>query len=616
MPVKSFLEALREAPLLWDGAMGSLLYERGVFLTRCFDELNVSQPELIAQVHRDYVAAGADVIETNTFGANRFALAKHGYADQVKEIVWAGVQVARQAAEGRQVWVAGAVGPSGVDWPHATALDRELGLNALTEQIEALGAAGVDLFVLETFYHLEELEAAVAVARRVGRGLPIVAQAVFSEAGLASGVDALSVGKRLLAAGADVVGANCGLGPLELYEIATTMVGCGAPVSVQPNAGLPRVVEGRTIYIANPEHFGVFARRLLQAGVRMVGGCCGTTPEHTRRMLGAVRMIGARPLPTRVSGGTQARAADAPAAGVPAVPMAERSLLAAKLAAGKFVVSCELSSPAGTNPAKTLESARKLKAGGVDVVNIADGPRATARMGNLALCTTVQREAALETILHVCCRDRNLLGQVAHLLGAHALGLRNLVIITGDPPKMGDYPFATPVYDLDSIGLLKVASDLNRGLDPGGKEIAGQTSFLLATGAEPAAVDYDRELRRLEQKKAAGAQLVMTQPVYDGRLVERFLADVKPLGLPVMIGLLPLASHRNAEFLHNEVPGMRIPDEIRARMARVGSGPAARAEGIKIAQEALVAVKARVQGAYIMPPFDRVDSALEILRAL
>jgi methionine synthase / methylenetetrahydrofolate reductase(NADPH) len=252
----------------------------------------------------------------------------------------------------------------------------------------------------------------------------------------------------------------------------------------------------------------------------------------------------------------------------------------------------------------------------VDVVNIADGPRATARMGNLALCTTVQQAAGVETILHVCCRDRNLLGQVSHLLGAHALGLRNLVIITGDPPKMGDYPFATPVYDLDSIGLLKVASDLNRGLDPGGKELAGRTSFLLATGAEPAAVDYDRELRRLEQKKAAGAELIMTQPVYDGRLVERFLDDVKPFGLPVMVGLLPLASHRNAEFLHNEVPGMRIPDEIRARMARVGSGPAARAEGVKIAQEALAAVKARVQGAYIMPPFDRVDSALEILRAL
>jgi homocysteine S-methyltransferase len=385
-------------------------------------------------------------------------------------------------------------------------------------------------------------------------------------------------------------------------------------VSIQPNAGLPRVIEGRTIYIANPEHFGVFARRLLQAGVRLVGGCCGTTPEHTRRMLGAVRMIGARPLPTRVEGGTSSQ--PAPAVGRAAVPLAERSTLAAKLVAKKFVVSCELSSPPGVDPARTVEAARRLVAGGVDVVNIADGPRATARMGNLALTTLVQRDAGMETILHVCCRDRNLIGLVAHLLGAHALGIRNLVVITGDPPKIGDYPFATPVYDLDSIGLLRVARDLNRGVDPGGKEIAGQTSFLLATGAEPGALDYDRELRRLEQKKEAGAELIMTQPVYDGRLVERFLDDTRALGLPVMIGLPPLASHRNAEFIHNEVPGMKIPAGIRARMAKVGSGAAARAEGVKIAQEALVAVKDRVQGAYIMPPFDRVESALEILTVL
>jgi 5,10-methylenetetrahydrofolate reductase len=390
------------------------------------------------------------------------------------------------------------------------------------------------------------------------------------------------------------------------------MLAGGATVSVQPNAGLPRVIDGRTIYIANPEHFGVWARRALQAGVRLVGGCCGTTPEHTRRMLGAVRMIGARPLPTRAV----VESASTPPAARPAetpVPFAERGVLARKLAAGEFAVSCELSAPAGVDPRKTIEAARRLRAAGVDIVNIADGPRATARMGNEALCAILQREAGVEALLHVCCRDRNLLGLVAHLLGAHALGIKNLVVITGDPPKLGDYPFATPVYDLDSIGLLKVAADLNRGLDPGGKPIGGKTSFVLATGAEPGALDYDRELRRLEQKRAAGAELVMTQPVYDGRLIERFLDDVAPLGLPVMVGLLPLASHRNAEFLHQTVPGMQIPDPIRARMAKVGSGPAARAEGVRIAREALAAVRSRVAGAYIMPPFDRVESALEIL---
>lgn len=615
--MKDFLAAVAETPLLWDGAMGTLLYERGVFLTRSFDELNLSSPELIEGVHRDYVDAGADILETNTFGANRVALARHGYADKVVEINAAGVRIARAASKGREVWVAGAVGPTGIPYDDVEPHEQELAQKALEEQIEALSAAGVDLLLLETFTHIGELEAATRIARgTAGRGLPVVAQLVFGPDGRArGGLSPLEVARRLVAAGAHVVGANCGAGPPELFEVGTQMVACGVPVSIQPNAGLPRVIEGRTIYIANPEHFGVFARRLYQAGVRLVGGCCGTTPEHTRRMLGAVRMVGARPLPTRVSGGSPAAPARR-SEGRPPVPFVERSGLAAKLAAGKFVVSCELSSPMGTDASRALEAARRLKEGGVDVVNVADGPRATARMGNLALCAMLQRETGMETILHVCCRDRNLIGLVAHLLGAHALGIRNLVIITGDPPKIGDYPFATPVYDLDSIGLLRVAADLNRGIDPGGKEIRGQTSFLLATGAEPGALDYDREIRRLEEKKKAGAELIMTQPVYDGRVIERFLDDVKHLGLPVMVGLLPLASHRNAEFLHNEVPGMRIPDEIRARMAKVGQGPRARAEGIRIAQEALAAVKDRVQGAYIMPPFDRIESAIEILQVL
>jgi homocysteine S-methyltransferase len=613
--VQSFLDALAAAPLLFDGAMGSLLYERGVFFTRSFDELNLSSPELVARVHAEYADAGADVIETNTFGANRLALARHGHADKIDDINRAGVRLARQAVTGRPVHVAGAVGPTGLAYDEAAAHEQALARAAIEEQIALLCAAEVDLLLLETFTHLGELEAAVRAARALGQGRPIIAQAVFGLDGRAQGgVAPVEVARRLRAAGADVVGANCGCGPPELFEVGTQMLEAGAPVSLQPNAGLPRVIDGRTIYIANPEHFGVWARRVLQAGVRAVGGCCGTTPEHTRRMLGAVRMIGARPLPTRISAAGAAARADAEKKpGLDPVPFAERSRLAGKLAAGEFAVSVELSAPAGTDPSRTIEAARRLRAGGVDVVNIADGPRATARMGNQPLCALLAREAGVDPILHVCCRDRNFLGLVAHLLGAHALGIRNLVVITGDPPKMGDYPFATPVYDLDSIGLLQVARDLNRGLDPGGKEIGGQTSFLLATGAEPAAQDYERELRRLEQKKAAGAELIMTQPVYDGRKIERFLDDVAPLGLPVMLGLLPLASHRNAEFIHSTVPGMSIPAEIRARMAQVGSGPAARAEGVRIAREALAAVRHRVAGAYIMPPFDRVESALEVL---
>jgi homocysteine S-methyltransferase len=393
------------------------------------------------------------------------------------------------------------------------------------------------------------------------------------------------------------------------------MVGHGAPVCVQPNAGQPSIVDGRTIYVANPEHFGVFARRLLKSGVQIIGGCCGTTPEHIRAMVGAVRMMGGRPQRPEIRA-TEPRSAEKRELKPAKVPLAERSRLGARLAAGEFATSVELTAPVGLDPEPTLNKIRTLMKGGVDVVNVADGPRATVRMGNLAFCAAARTETGIEPILHVCCRDRNYLGLVSHLLGAHAMGIRNLVIITGDPPKMGDYPFATPVYDVDSIGLLEIAAGLNAGVDPAGKEMPEATSFVLATGAEPAAKDYEREMRRLEEKRDAGAELVMTQPVYNPRTLERFLEDARPLGLPIMVGLLPLASHRNAEFLHNEVPGMQIPIEIRERMEKAGSGPEARAEGVAIAREALRAVAGSVEGAYIMPPFNRVESALAILEGL
>jgi len=348
--------------------------------------------------------------------------------------------------------------------------------------------------------------------------------------------------------------------------------------------------------------------------VKMIGGCCGTTPAHTRAMLGAVRMVGAAALSPRVESAERPLPRSGPPA--PVVPMAERSRLAARLARGEFAVSVELTSPTGSDPAAVTGKVRELIGAGVDIINIADGPRATARMSNLAFCSLAQAATGVEPILHVCCRDRSYLGLVSHLLGAHALGLRNLVIITGDPPKMGDYPFSTPVYDVDSVGLVEIAAGLNAGIDPAGKEMEAHTSFLLAVGAEPGAVDRDRELRRIEAKRAAGAELIMTQPVYDPDALTSFLDQVEPFRLPVLVGLLPLASHRNAEFLHNEVPGMQIPAAYRERMARVGSGAAARAEGIRIAQEALAAVAGRVAGAYIMPPFNRVDSALAVLEVV
>jgi methionine synthase I (cobalamin-dependent)/5,10-methylenetetrahydrofolate reductase len=620
MNQRTLADVIATGPLLVDGAMGSLLYERGVLHTRSYDELTLSQPELIRTVHHDYVAAGAELIETNTFGANRMALARHGLAEQAQAINRAAVELARSAA-GTRAYVAGAVGPTGARFGIASASERRLARFALAEQIDTLVLAGVDAIMLETFSSILELETAIEVAKERGRRIPVIAMMVFDAAGKSDGgLGPAEIADRLIAAGADVVGGNCGIGPAELYQVAVSMVGRGKPVIAQPNAGLPASVEGRTLYVANPEHFGVFARRMLKSGVRLIGGCCGTTPDHTRAMLGAVRMLrgdqisgqkiderGPKPSPTPSVSSAPIAAAK--------VPLAERSRLAGRIARGEFVVSVELTAPPGSDLSKTKTQVADLLEGGVDVVNIADGPRASARMANIAVCARLAAETTVEPILHVCARDKSFLGLIAHLLGAHALGLRNLVIITGDPPKMGDYPFSTPVYDVDSVGLLRMAAGLNAGVDPAGKECE-PTSFLLATGAEPAAHDRDRELRRLEDKKAAGAELVMTQPVYDPRTLERFLDDARPLGLPVMVGILPLASHRNAEFLHNEVPGMAIPAEYRERMAKVAAGPAARAEGIRIAQEALAAVSERVAGAYVMPPFNRVDAALAVLEVV
>jgi methionine synthase I (cobalamin-dependent)/5,10-methylenetetrahydrofolate reductase len=616
---KPLSESIAAGPLLLDGAMGSLLYERGVLHTRSYDELNLSNPDLVRSIHHDYVQAGAELIETNTFGANRIGLARHGLVEQGQAINRAAVELARSAAQGK-AYVAGAVGPTGVKFHIATAAERRLARFALAEQIDTLVLAGVDAIMLETFTSILEMEEAIHTAKERGPRVPVFAMMVFDgESRSDGGLGPAEIADRLIAAG-DVVGGNCGIGPAELYQVVTNMVGRGKPVIAQPNAGLPASVEGRTLYVANPEHFGVFARRMLKSGVRLVGGCCGTTPEHTRAMLGAVRMLRGEKIDELASrGGAERGTKSEPSIQIgrgpaPAAKTAlpDRSRMGGRIARGEFVVSVELTAPTGLDMSKTKQQVASLIEGGVDIVNIADGPRASARMANVAVCARLAAETAVEPILHVCARDRSFLGLVAHLLGAHGLGLRNLVIITGDPPKMGDYPFSTPVYDVDSVGLLRIAAGLNAGVDPAGKECE-PTHFTLATGAEPAAHDRERELRRLEEKKLAGAELVMTQPVYDPRTLERFLDDAAPLGLPVMVGILPLASHRNAEFLHNEVPGMSIPAEYRERMAKVGGGPAARAEGIKIAQEALGAVKHRVAGAYVMPPFNRVDAALAVL---
>lgn len=612
-----FLEILGHGPLLLDGAVGTEFYRRGIFLTRNFEELNLSQPHLVLRVHNDYVNAGAQVVTTNSYGANRFRLARFGLEEKCGAINRAAAELAREAA-GAAHWVAGSIGPSGLEPARLLGPEGDAFVESMTEQIEALAAGGADLILLETFTHLTEVQRAIEAAHRSAPDLPLLATMRFEpDEKLIDGSEPEAVADALKAWGADVIGANCGKGPDIVFNVAKRMLGRDVPVLARPNAGTPEQLEGRTIYVANPEYFGVYGRRMLKAGIRVVGGCCGTNPAHIHALRGAVRMMGGGLDTSRQTADARTPNVEVTSAvGMPRVPVAERSELARRMDAGKFVVSVEVNPPLGLDNAKSIETARMLKDAGVDVINIADGPRASVRMSNLASAVMVQREVGMEVILHVCCRDRNLLGLQSDLLGAHALGVRNLVIITGDPPKMGDYPDATAVYDVDSIGLLGIVANLNRGIDPAGKSMDEPTRFWVATGAEPAALDYDRELQRLERKAAAGADFVMTQPVYDPKTIERFLNDIRHLDLKVLLGLLPLASDRNAKFIHENIPGMRIPDEYRRRMDAVGGGPAGRAEGVKIAQEALLAARDRIHGAYIMPPLGRYEMAPAILECL
>jgi homocysteine S-methyltransferase len=617
---------LGREPLVIDGAMGTQLYERGILYSVCFEELALSRPEIVARVHDDYVRAGADVLETNTFGANAMRLEKHGLQHRVAEINRAGVRVAREASGGR-AYVAGAIGPSGYFLGSASAEDLAKVRTALLEQAEALVEAGVDALMVETMRQTSEIRVGIEVAVAASGGkVPVLASVSLDEHNrMADGTDAAEIARLMREWGAAAVGVNCSEGPMNVLSSVERMLGQGVPVFAVPNAGLPRRVDDRMVYVSTPEYFGVYARRMFKMGVAAVGGCCGTTPDHVRRIAAAARMAGAtreEPESGDGHGGSGVLPAatvtdETPAAQPPGalrpVPFAEKSRLASRIADGKFVVSVEVNPPIGLDPERAVVAARLLKAGGVDVINIADGARAQARMSNLAMAVRIERDVGIETILHVCGRDRNLLGTLAHLLGAHDLGLRNLVIITGDPPKMGEFPDASAVYDLDSIGILKLAWRLNHGVDPGGKPLGAATRFVLASGAEPAALNYTREIARLKMKKAAGAEIVMTQPVYDPIVLGRFLDDVSPLGLPVLVGVLPLASYRNAEFLHNEVPGMQVPGAVRERMRKAGTGAMARREGVAIARELLAAVRHRVAGAYIMPPLERYELALEVI---
>jgi homocysteine S-methyltransferase len=590
--------------------MGTMLYNRGVFVNRCFDELNLSNPPLVQGIHAEYVDSGVDVIETNTFGAHRFKLGPHGFEGQVAKINREGARVARAAAAGRAL-VGGSIGPVGKPLAPLGGIAFKDAVDAFREQAQGLVEGGVDLFLIETMPALDQARAAFTAVRQVSE-LPVAVSFTFTEEGSTFyGDRPEDLVKEAEAWGAAVVGANCSQGPQQMLETVQRMAAAATRIklSAMPNAGAPALVDGRYVYLCTPEYMASYARRFLAAGVSMVGGCCGTTPAHIKNLVRSVRMV--QPARDVVAVSVPLPAKEA----APPIPRETKSPLARSLGK-KFVVSVELDPPKGADPGRIIDRAQYCKENEVDAINVADGPRASARMSAQSLCVLMQTRVGVDTILHYTCRDRNLLGIQSDLLGAYALGLRNILAITGDPPKLGDYPDATAVYDVDSIGLIRIMSHLNHGCDLAGNPIGPPLGIHIGCGADPSKPDVDKEVRRLEEKVKAGAEYIMTQPVYDPKQVESFLALIRHLQTPVLIGILPLYSHRNAEFLHNEVPGMRIPEEIRERMHRAGSGEQAQAEGVAIAQEALLAAKDLAQGAYIMPPFNKVELAVRVIEVL
>jgi len=607
-------EIFDERPVLADGAMGTVLYARGVPINRCYDELNLSEPGLILSIHEEYLQAGAEILETNTFGANRFRLARHGLADKVAEICAAGVRLARRAAanlkekQAGEARVAGSVGPLGVRLEPLGKTGLDEARSAFAEQIRALAEAGVDLLIVETMPALNEAREALAAAREVAPGLPVLVMVtVDDDANCLDGSSAEQAAALLTGWGADAIGVNCSTGPttvltaVEAMRAATTL-----PLAAMPNAGIPRAVEGRNIYLCSPEYMASFARKAIGAGVQMVGGCCGTTPNHIRAMRAAMRALDEQ---TRVE---VSGAAPMPSRETPPAPLAERSRIGSLLAEGKFVTLVEIEPPKGIDCSREIEGARMLAGLGVHAINVPDSPGASARMSAQSLCIQIQQHATIETVLHYTCRDRNILSIQSDLLGASSIGLRNLLCMTGDPPKLGYYPDATAVFDVDSIGLVNMVQRLNRGLDIGSNAFGASTNFTIAISANPGAPDMENELRRFAYKVEAGAEYVITQSVFDLRLLENFLERIREHRIPVIAGIWPLASLRNAEFMKNDLR-VAMPEEIMLRMAQAETPEAARLEGIHIAQEMVEALRPFVQGVQVSAPFGSYVVAAEVI---
>ena len=611
--------------VLCDGAMGTMLYARGVFINRCYDELNLSQPELVREIHAEYLQAGAEVIETNTFGANALRLGMHGLQDKVREINLAGVKLARACVneirekQATEAFIAGAIGPLGVRVEPLGKLSLSEARAAFAEQIRALveGGPGVgaDLLIVETMTSLAESEQAIRAAREVAPGIRVaVMMTVDEEGNCLDGASAETAALKLTEWGADAVGCNCSAGPATVLSVIERMRPMTSlPLAAMPNAGIPRAVEGRTIYLTSPEYMASFTRKLVKAGATLIGGCCGTTPSYTRAMKSSLRALGAMEGGVEVMEHAGAAKAAAIAAGKVEPPLlADRSRIGAMVAAGEFVTMVEIVPPKGIDCSKEIDGAAQLHRLGVDAINVPDSPRASARMSAQSLCVQIQQHVGIETILHYTCRDRNVLSIQSDLLGASSIGLKNILCLTGDPPKLGNYPNATAVFDVDAIGLVNVVHNLNYGLDIGKNSIGESTGFTISVAANPGVQDMDQEVRRFAFKVEAGAEFAITQPVFDLRVLEEFLRRIEGFRIPVIAGIWPLTSLRNAEFMKNDLR-VSMPDEIIARMAAASSPEAGRAEGVKIAQEMLAEARPMVQGVQVSAPFGRYAVAADVL---
>jgi methionine synthase / methylenetetrahydrofolate reductase(NADPH) len=608
-----FREALSTRTLVGDGALGTMLYARGVFINRCFDELSLSAPDLVGQIHREYVQAGAEFLETNTYGANRARLSGFGMAEQLPAINRAGVKLARDAAKGGP-FVAGAIGPLGVHIEPLGPTSFSEARALFAEQAGILLEAGVDLLILETFTDLNELREAVLGARAVaGSDLVIIAQVAVDDFGnLSGGASPETFTLEMGSWPADVIGLNCSVGPKTTLEAIERMAQVSSkPLSAMPNAGIPQLVGGRSMYLCSPEYMAQYARRLLWAGVKVIGGCCGTTPEHIKLMRSETRSL--NPQHTK-----QIVAVEEPRVRVEPLaptPLGQKSRLGAKLAGGIFVVFVEILPPRGVDASREIAGARLCAEHGIDCINVPDGPRASARLSAQATCQLIQQQAGIEAVNHFCCRDRNILGIQSELLASHVAGVANLICITGDPPRMGIYPEATAVFDVDAIGLVNIASNLNRGLDIGGNPIGSKTDLVIGVGVNPGAMNLDEEIRRFEYKVQAGAEYAVTQPVFDLNLLEQFLKRIAHVRIPVICGIWPLTSLRNAEFLVNELR-VPVPEPFMQRMRRADDAEKARHEGVAIAREMVARVRPMLEGVQLSAPFGRVQLAIDVAQAV